>query len=705
MFPVLARALCLSLSILPLAAYAGTSSLPSPAELSQTDGAKALQWVRAQNAHTEATLASDPRYRPLYQKILTAEQSPTRLAVPHQQGGEIWNFWQDDVHIRGIWRSASTTSFSFGHPDWKTRFDLDALARSEHENWVMEGLDCLVPEERFCLMALSRAGEDAHVVREYDTQKGAFVKDGFVLPSGKQTVTWVDANTLLVSRDWGAGDAGLTKSGYPYSVRLLRREQSLAQATEVYRGQISDMDVSPETLRDEKGHQLFLISRHRDFFHTELSIFSPKTHQLTRLPLPEKYDSLSYLNGQLVFHLLQDWVLPSQTFHADSIVALDLKRSAAPELILSPTSRQTIGDGMGDALAVTKDGLVVVLYDNVQPVLKLFRHEAKNGWTSHSIALPRNMAAEIVSSDPNLSKAYLQLEGFTQPPQLWGLDTASQTTKLLYRQPDLFDASGLVVEQMSATSPDGTAIPYFIVHAKGWQKDGARPTLMTAYGGFGLSYLPVYHPDLGITWFDRGGVYVMANIRGGGEFGPAWHEVARREGRQKAYDDFAAVARDLTARHITSPKHLGLRGRSNGGLLAGVEFTQHPDLWNAVIIGVPLLDMMNYEQMAAGASWAAEYGSTSEPGPRAFWEKMSPLQNLKAGVSYPEPFIFTSTRDDRVGPIHARRFAARLESLKLPFLYYEDVEGGHAGTVNAAEVAHERALEAIYLSRKLMDAP
>lgn len=705
MFPVLARALCLSLSILPLAAYAGSPSLPSPAELSQTDGAKALDWVRAQNAHTEAVLTSDPRYKPLYQKILTAQQSPVRLAVPTQQGGEIWNFWQDDVHVRGIWRSASVASFNSGHPEWKTRFDLDALARTEHANWVMEGLECLAPQDRFCLMSLSQAGEDAHVVREYDTETDSFVKDGFALPSGKQTVSWVDADTLLVSRDWGTGDAGLTKSGYPYSVRLLRRGQSLAQAVEVYRGQTTDMDVSPKRLLDEKGRQLFLISRHRDFFHTEVSLFNPVTHQLRRLPLPEKYDSLSYLDGQLVLHLLQDWVLPGRTFHADSIVALDPAKPSEPRLILSPTSRQTIGDGMGDAVAVTRDGLVVVVYDNVQPVLKLFRHKASGAWTARSIALPKNMAAEIVSSDPKLAQAYLQLEGFIQPPQLWNLNTTSQTAQPLYRQPDLFDTSGLVVEQMSATSTDGTAIPYFIVHAKDWQKDGARPTLMTAYGGFGLSYLPVYHPDLGITWFDRGGVYVMANIRGGGEFGPAWHDVARREGRQKAYDDFAAVARDLFARHITSPKHLGLRGRSNGGLLAGVEFTQHPDLWNAAIIGVPLLDMMNYEQMAAGASWAAEYGSISEPGPRAFWGKMSPLQNLKAGVSYPEPFIFTSTRDDRVGPIHARRFAARLESLKLPFLYYEDVEGGHAGTVNAAEIAHERALEAIYLSHKLMDAP
>ncbi|GFE96360.1 peptidase [Gluconobacter sp. Gdi] len=617
--------------------------------------------------------------------------------------GEIWNFWQDKVHARGVWRSTSEADFKSGHPLWKMRFDLDELSRSEHANWVMEGLNCLEPADRICLLGLSNAGEDAHELREYDTSTNQFVQNGFRLPNGKQAVAWLDKDTILVSRDWGTTDAGLTTSGYPYVVRALKRGQSLSQAQEVFRGTGQDMEVVPTVLRDGQGHQVVLIDRHKDFFHSEVERLDPVTLKTVQLPMPEKYDGLSYQDGQLVFHLLQDWSTVKGAIPADSVVAVDPDHPQAPEIIVTPTQRQTIGDGMDGAIAATKDGLIVVMYDNVQPVLMLYRRASNGHWSGRSIELPKNMAASIVSSDPHSSEAYLQLEGFIQPPQIWSVNTAKQNTQLLYSQPELFDSSKLTVEQLFAPSKDGTQVPYFVVHAKDWTKNGANPTLMTAYGGFGLSYLPVYHPDLGITWFERGGVYVMANIRGGGEFGPAWHEAARHAGRQYAYDDFASVARDLFSRNITSAKRLGIRGRSNGGLLMGVEFTQHPELWNATIIGVPLLDMLNYEHIAAGASWAAEYGSVSTSEGKAFWDKTSPLQALKPDVRYPTPFIFTSTRDDRVGPVHARLFAARLQELHVPFFYYEDTEGGHAGTVNAAEVAHERALEAIYLSRRLMD--
>ncbi|WP_237389954.1 prolyl oligopeptidase family protein [Gluconobacter sp. Gdi] len=634
---------------------------------------------------------------------MSAQQSPDRLAVPTQMAGEIWNFWQDKVHARGVWRSTSEADFKSGHPLWKMRFDLDELSRSEHANWVMEGLNCLEPADRICLLGLSNAGEDAHELREYDTSTNQFVQNGFRLPNGKQAVAWLDKDTILVSRDWGTTDAGLTTSGYPYVVRALKRGQSLSQAQEVFRGTGQDMEVVPTVLRDGQGHQVVLIDRHKDFFHSEVERLDPVTLKTVQLPMPEKYDGLSYQDGQLVFHLLQDWSTVKGAIPADSVVAVDPDHPQAPEIIVTPTQRQTIGDGMDGAIAATKDGLIVVMYDNVQPVLMLYRRASNGHWSGRSIELPKNMAASIVSSDPHSSEAYLQLEGFIQPPQIWSVNTAKQNTQLLYSQPELFDSSKLTVEQLFAPSKDGTQVPYFVVHAKDWTKNGANPTLMTAYGGFGLSYLPVYHPDLGITWFERGGVYVMANIRGGGEFGPAWHEAARHAGRQYAYDDFASVARDLFSRNITSAKRLGIRGRSNGGLLMGVEFTQHPELWNATIIGVPLLDMLNYEHIAAGASWAAEYGSVSTSEGKAFWDKTSPLQALKPDVRYPTPFIFTSTRDDRVGPVHARLFAARLQELHVPFFYYEDTEGGHAGTVNAAEVAHERALEAIYLSRRLMD--
>ena len=708
MRPSALRALCLLLPLSPLAstvhAETPTSlSAPSRAALEQVDGASALRWVKAENARTQDVLASDPRYKPLYDRVLTAQQSPERLAVPKQMAGEIWNFWQSKDHEHGIWRSTSSSSYQSGQAVWKARFDLDALSRLEHANWVMEGMTCLAPDDQFCLMRLSNAGEDAHEVREYDTTTGQFVPKGFILPNGKQAAVWLDKDTLLVSRNWGSSQAGLTTSGYPYVVRALKRGHTLAEAQDVFQGTATDMEVVPMVFRDGQGRELFLIDRHKDFFHSDLERLDPKTLHVHQLPMPEKYDGLSFQDGQLVFHLLQDWKTDRSVIPADSVVAIDPEHPNTPEIIVSPTARQTVGDGLEGAIAATRDGLIVVLYDNVQPRLMLYKHGPGGHWNGHAIDLPKNMTATIVSSDPKSSVAYLQLEGFIQPPQIWSVDTTRQVSRVLYSQPALFDASKLVVEQMFAASTDGTQVPYFVVHAKDWAKNSLNPTLMTAYGGFGLSYLPVYHSDLGITWLERGGVYVMANIRGGGEFGPNWHEAARYAGRQHAYDDFASVARDLFSRKITSSERLGIRGRSNGGLLMGVEFTQHPELWSATIIGVPLLDMLNYEHMAAGASWAAEYGSVSTVEGKAFWEKTSPLQALKAGTRYPAPFIFTSTRDDRVGPVHARLFAARLQELHVPFFYYEDIEGGHAGTVNAAEVAHERALEAVYLSRRLMD--
>ncbi|WP_246091447.1 prolyl oligopeptidase family serine peptidase [Swingsia samuiensis] len=671
--------------------------------LQQVDGKAALDWIKTENSRTQKLLSSDPRYQSLYEHILQAEQSPNRLAIPVQMSGEIWNFWQDRQHEHGIWRSTSEESFNTKNVIWKTRFDLDLLARQEKTNWVTQGVICLAPQEKFCLMELSDAGEDAHQLREFNTSNDRFVPNGFFLPNGKQDAVWMDQNHLIVSRDWGDKTSQLTSSGYPYIVKMLARGENLNQAKEIFRGSSQDMMVAPLVFQDKNGAPVILIERHTDFFHSQLWLLNSTTLLVHRVPVPEKYDGLVYLNGRLVFHLLQDWTADNQLYPADSVVAIDLRNFHHVERVISPTRQQTIGDGENGAIAATSNGLIVVLYENVQPRLMLYKRSDNGSWHGQGITLPHNLSASVISSDVKTKTAYVELEGFIQPPQIWKVDTANQSASLLYKQPDLFDASDLRVEQFFANSKDGTRIPYFIVHKKNWQLKGRNPTLMTAYGGFGLSYLPVYHSDVGISWLNRGGVYVMANIRGGGEFGPSWHDSARYTGRQKAYDDFAAVAQDLFKRKITSPQKIGIRGRSNGGLLMGVEYTQHPSWWSAVVIGVPLLDMLNYEHMAAGASWAAEYGSVTITNIRHFWEKTSPLHVLKAGEHYPEPFIFTSTKDDRVGPVHARLFAARLQELKVPFYYYEDVEGGHAGTVNAEEVAHERAMEAIYLSQKLMD--
>jgi prolyl oligopeptidase len=367
--------------------------------------------------------------------------------------------------------------------------------------------------------------------------------------------------------------------------------------------------------------------------------------------------------------------------------------------VFVPGPRQSVE---AEAVGTTRGSVVAAVYDNVRGGAYVFT-PAGRGWTTRRLSLPANVSVSLVDAGPHDDHLFLQVTGFLTPSQLWLADAATGRAAEVKSLPAQFDANKLVVEQLEATSRDGTRIPYFLVHRRGLKHDGTNPTELTAYGGFGVSSTPLYSGAIGRLWLSRGGVYALANIRGGGEFGPAWHEAGRKTRRQRVFDDFAAVGQDLIARRITSSRRLGIRGRSNGGLLMGVEFTQHPELWRAVIIGVPLLDMLHFETMAAGASWVDEYGSMSRPDEAMFLQRISPLQNLRPGVRYPEPFIFTSTRDDRVGPVHARRFAWRLDQLGVPFLYYEDTEGGHSGTANLLEIAHEQALEATYLTQRLMD--
>ncbi|MCQ9154818.1 prolyl oligopeptidase family serine peptidase [Acidomonas methanolica] len=679
---------------------ARAADIPSRVQLEDVEGNAALGWVRAQNARTTADLQSDMRYKRFYNEVLKVEQSPQRLALPEQIDGSIYNFWQDAEHPRGIWRVSKPAAFNSGAPEWTTIFDVDRLALIDHADWVFQGAECLEPHAERCLIALSISGEDANTLREFDLRRHRFVPGGFLLPHSKQTAVWVDRESLLVARAWDDLPDSLTKSGYPYIVRLVRRGAPLNQAIEVARGSVDDMSVAPITLRDESGRRLLLIERSKDFFTVTYSRFDPVSAAVTPLALPSRIGFLGYFGGRLVLRLDQDWQAGSAHFQRGSIVAVDPSQpEKAVQTIFVPNSHESTGD-----IDIGKGGVLAVVYENVQPRLSVFTpHDGK--WSEHKVKLPANTSATIVSASVDDRTAYVESQGYIRAPALMSVDTKSFKTRPVSHTPDLFRAADLVTEQYWTHSTDGTAIPYFVVHRRNWHLDGRNPVLFTAYGGFDLSYLPTYYPDLGKTWFERGGVYVVGNIRGGGEFGPAWHEAGMKSGRQRAYDDFASIGRDLFARKITDAAHLAIRGRSNGGLLMGVEFTQHPEMWKAVVIGVPLLDMLNFEHMAAGASWAAEYGRTSVPEERSFLERISPLQALKPDTRYPMPFIFTSTKDDRVGPVHARLFAAKLEAYGKPFYYYEDTEGGHAGTVNAREIAHERALEAVYLTRAVMDKP
>ncbi|MGN6278068.1 MAG: prolyl oligopeptidase family serine peptidase [Sphingomonas sp.] len=671
--------------------------------LEQKDSPRALQWVEAENAKTLPRLEGDPRYKTFYDQALAIAAAEDRIPYPDQTNGRILNFWRDQAHPHGLWRWTTPADYATAAPHWTTLLDIDALGKAEGKNWVFKGASCLQPEERYCLVHLSDGGEDAVTVREFDLQTGQFVANGFTLPKSKQDVTWVDHDTILVSRDWGPGT--MTQSGYPFVVKMLKRGQPLTAATEVLRGTATDQASSGAlTLTDAEGHRLTMLSRAETFFGSDKYILTAKG--AVALPIPKKVNPAGMIAGRVLFQTSEDWTAAGKTIPAGALVSVDLADmqdggALTPTVIFQPGPRQSVVGA-----APTKDKLVVVTSDNVRGRAAIYTPTADGGWSSQPIALPDNATIGIVSSTDRNDTAYLDVTGFLDPDTLWQVDAATGQLTKVKSTPARFDASNDVVEQFEATSTDGTKIPYFVVHQKGITLDGTTPTIMTAYGGFEVSMTPYYSGTTGKLWLEQGGSFVLANIRGGGEFGPAWHEAGRKTKRQIIYDDFAAVAKDLDARKLTSPAELGIYGGSNGGLLMGVEFEQHPELWKAVVIQVPLLDMMRYEQIEAGASWVDEYGSVKNPAERAFLAKISPYQNLRrTGVDYPEPFIWTTTKDDRVGPEAARKFAARMSEYKLPYLFYEDTAGGHSGDADIAQGARLQALQMVYFSQKLLGPP
>jgi prolyl oligopeptidase len=663
---------------------------------------RAMTWVEAHNAKTLARLESDSRYAGYYADALAIAEAKDRIPVGSFRGDYVYNFWQDADHIRGVWRRATTASYATLNPAWETVLDLDAFAASEKANWVWKGADCARPAERLCLVSLSDGGEDAVTVREFDLQSKTFVPGGFTLAKGKQDIAWEDENTLLISREWTPGD--LTKSGYAYIVKRLKRGQPLAAAVEIYRGTVDDVGAGATVLRDGENRTLPLAYVFKDAFRAEWRVIGP--NGLQKIAMPLKAAPSAMVAGRVVIQTQEDWkpAGESQTFPAGSIVSIDLAKLRAdpahprPTLIYAPRPKESI-----QQVSATKGVLLVSILDNVRGRALTFTPTANGAWTRSAINLPDNSAIGIADASSDDDRAFLTVTNFLTPPSVWLADARTGSTHSLHQQPAKFDASNLVSEQYEAVSSDGTRIPYFLVHRKDVTLDGNNPTLLHAYGGFEASQTPYYSATTGKLWLEKGGVYALANIRGGGEFGPAWHEAGIGTKRQIIYDDFTAVGRDMIARKLTTPRRLGISGGSNGGLLTGVAFTQHPELWNAVIIDVPLLDMLRISKIAAGASWEGEYGSVTDPAVRAFWEKTSPYQNLRKGVAYPEPFIFTTTKDDRVGPAHARKFAARMEEMGLPFYYYENTEGGHAAGANLKQTARTNALEFIYLTRKLMD--
>jgi prolyl oligopeptidase len=670
--------------------------------LEDVNGARAMAWVQDQNARTLRVLKNDPNFPGLYADAVKIVEAKDRIPTPQFVASDVYNFWQDPAHVRGIWRRTTTAQFANASPEWTTVLDLDALAASERANWVWKGSDCNWPSESRCLVYLSDGGEDAITAREYDMRAKQFVPGGFTLPKAKQTTAWESDDSLLVSREWSSGE--LTASGYPFIVKRVTRGQPLADAVEVFRGAKSDggYGVTPIALHDGAGNTAVLIARPLSTFNAEYYLVTASGPQ--KLGLPLQSQPVGLLAGRLLFTLQEDWTANGSSFAQGSLVAIDLAGASAdpatlkPTLVYAPGPRETL-----DSVGQTSSHLVVTTYENVRGRAWIYTPGAGGGWTKQRLDLPDNSTIVVNDTDQHGEGAYLTTTSFLTPPSLWQLDAANGDLHVVKESPARFDASNDVVEQREATSKDGTRVPYFIVHPKNMRLDGTNPTLLYAYGGFEVSITPTYSGILGKLWLERGGVYVLANIRGGGEFGPAWHTAGLTIHRQRVYDDFAAVARDLIATKVTTPRRLGIQGGSNGGLLMGVEFTQHPELWHAVDIQVPLLDMLRYEQIEAGESWTGEYGSVSNPEQRAFLASISPYNNLKAGVRYPEPFIWTTTKDDRVGPQHARKFAAKLAALHDPYLFYEVIEGGHASGANLRERAFTSALEMTYFIRKLVN--
>ena len=688
-------------SLTPKAA-AMTDTASDPFQwLEEVEGKTALDWVGAENKRSLDLLQADPRYEALHTAALKIVNASDRVPMPSFRAGGIDNFWQDQAAVRGVWRRTSLDSYRTKTPQWETVLDIDALAKAEGANWVYKGADCLAPEERLCLVALSDGGKDAVEVREFDAVAKAFVKDGFVLPAGKQQAAWIDKDTLLVGREWTPGL--VTESGYPFVIKRLKRGQDLGQAREVFVGAKGDVGVWPGVIRDADGkHVADYVTRAVGFFDSEVHVLTPKGP--VRLAVPTKSSFQAYLDGQAIFTLEEAWAAPNgKAFAQGSLISFDLAKTIAdpkaidPVLILAPNARQSI-----EGVTTTRNRLLVTLTTNVVGEVWSYAHGPK-GWSGRALDLPKNASLGMVSANDRNDQIFVSVTSFLTPTSLWLGTADTGGLAEVKAAPARFDASDLVTEQFEATSKDGTKIPYFVVRKKALVLDGTAPTLLYAYGGFQVSMTPAYSGLTGKLWLERGGVYVLANIRGGGEFGPAWHQAGLKTKRQMIYDDFAAVAEDLIARKITSPRHLGIQGGSNGGLLMGVQLTQRPELWRAVVVQVPLLDMLRYNQLLAGASWMDEYGDPADPAEGAFLKQLSPYHNLKAGVTYPEPFFVTSTKDDRVHPAHARKMAARMQAMGLPFFYYENTDGGHAAAANLKETAKRVSLEFTYLTRKLMD--
>ena len=669
-------------------------------------GDDALAWVRARNAQSREVLEAWPRFKETRDQQRAILDSKEQIPGVVRRGEWFWNFWRDDRNPRGLWRRTTLDEYRKPQPAWDVVIDLDALAASENENWVWHGTNCLAPKYERGLIMLSRGGSDAQVVREFDIVKREFVADGFVLPEAKSSVDWADENTIYIATDFGPGS--LTDSGYPRVVKRWSRGTPLESAVTVFEGEQADVAAGMH-VDDTPGFERTTFSRSLDFYTSRVWLLTGHdANGQPTLSFIDKPDdaNLAFWRERVLIELRSDWTIAGTTWPRGSLLVADadayLKGDRRFEALFTPTATRSLA-GYGS----THSKVLLNVLDDVAGRIEEITPTA-DGWQHRAVAAPfpgslstAGLDDPHTRDDPLAEAYFLSYTDFLTPDSLYLAHTGSDERELLKARPHFFDSTGMHVEQKFATSRDGTRVPYFVIWPKGATHDGTNPTLLYGYGGFEISLTPSYSGGIGTAWHEHGGVWVYANIRGGGEYGPAWHQAALREHRQRSYDDFIAVAEDLIATKVTSPRHLGIEGGSNGGLLVGAVMVQRPDLFNAVSCQVPLLDMRRFSKLLAGASWMAEYGNPDLPAEWAWISKYSPYQNVHAGTRYPTILFTTSTRDDRVHPGHARKMAARMIEQGHEVLYYENIEGGHGGAADNEQRADVQALQFAFLWQRL----
>jgi prolyl oligopeptidase len=658
-------------------------------------GEKPIAWVKEQNAKTQKVLEAQQDFAPIRDKVLAVVNSKERIPFVTKRGVHLYNFWQDQTNIRGLWRRTTMEEYKKPEPKWETVLDLDQLAKDEKENWVWKGSTCLYPDYQKCLLTLSRGGADASVIREFDVTAKSFVKDGFEIKESKGSAAWIDANTLFVQTDFGAGS--LTKSGYPRIVKTWQRGTPLTEAKTLFEGKEADISVNGYQV-EQKGYATKqFVRRGVTFFTTENYVV--ESGKLNKIDIPDDAN-FSYWRDWLSVRLKSAWTVGGKTYAQGSLLAMPFEKFMKGErnfdVLFEGTERKSLA-----GVAITKNFIILNELDNVKN--RLYELSYKDGkWNRRSIEMPGlgTVGASALDADEG-DEYFVTLTDYLTPSTLFLAKGGTDARAKLKSLPAFFDAAPFKVEQFETKSKDGERIPYFVVMGKDAKLDGKNPTYLYGYGGFEVSQLPGYSGAVGTSWLARGGVYVVANIRGGGEFGPRWHKAGLKENRQRVFDDFIAVAEDLIAKKITSPRHLAIGGGSNGGLLVGAVAVQRPDLFRAVVCAVPLLDMKRYHKLLAGASWVAEYGNPDDPKQWEYISTYSPYQNVKAGVKMPKVLFVTSTRDDRVHPGHARKMMARMMEQGHEVMYYENIEGGHSASANNIQLAYRTALQYAFLLNEL----